>query len=134
MPIRPENKALYPANWKEISLARREAAGQKCEWCKAPNGVVIYRFADGSAYMTPNGDSFDATDGTKGPSIRGSEMPKGRFTKVVLTVAHLNHDPRDCSDENLRALCQKCHNAYDAPMRRKGIVERKALPLFDGGS
>jgi len=43
---------------------------------------------------------------------------------VVLTVAHLNHRPEDCAEENLAALCQRCHNAYDAPMRRRGIVER----------
>ena len=34
-------------------------------------------------------------------------------SKVVLTVAHLNHDPQDCRDENLRAWCQRCHLAYD---------------------
>jgi hypothetical protein len=33
---------------------------------------------------------------------------------------------------NLKALCQKCHNTYDAPTRRKGVVARKPLPLFDG--
>jgi len=33
---------------------------------------------------------------------------------VVLTVAHLDHDPQNCSDENLRALCQRCHLRYDA--------------------
>lgn len=35
-------------------------------------------------------------------------------SRVVLTVAHLNHDPRDVSDENLAALCQRCHLTYDA--------------------
>src|SRR3972149_7308041 len=43
---------------------------------------------------------------------------------VVPTGAHLNHRPEDCAEENLAALCQRCHNAYDAPMRRRGIVER----------
>lgn len=38
-------------------------------------------------------------------------------SKVVLTIAHLNHIPEDCRDENLRALCQKCHNSYDAKHR-----------------
>ena len=33
---------------------------------------------------------------------------------VVLTVAHLDHDPQNCADENLRALCQRCHLTYDA--------------------
>ncbi|MCM0001103.1 MAG: hypothetical protein NBV68_17150, partial [Erythrobacter sp.] len=43
---------------------------------------------------------------------------------VVLTVAHFNHQPEDCADDNLRAWCQRCHNTYDAPMRRAGIRER----------
>jgi hypothetical protein len=50
---------------------------------------------------------------------------------VVLTVAHLNHDPMNCDGmesvddiysvsllpiekSNLRALCQRCHLTYDA--------------------
>lgn len=45
-------------------------------------------------------------------------------SKVVLTTAHLDHTPENCDDANLAALCQKCHNAYDAPMRRRGIIER----------
>lgn len=39
-------------------------------------------------------------------------------SKVVLTIAHHpDPDPMNCSDENLHALCQKCHNTVDAPMR-----------------
>ena len=33
---------------------------------------------------------------------------------VVLTVAHLDHNPQNCADDNLRALCQRCHLRYDA--------------------
>lgn len=36
---------------------------------------------------------------------------------VTLTVAHLNHNPSDCRDENLAALCNQCHNAYDRQYR-----------------
>lgn len=32
---------------------------------------------------------------------------------VVLATAHLNHQPGDDRISNLRALCQKCHLAYD---------------------
>jgi len=46
-------------------------------------------------------------------------------SKIVLTVAHLDHTPENCADENLRAWCQRCHNRYDAPMRRQGIKDRK---------
>ena len=34
--------------------------------------------------------------------------------KRTLTVAHLNHDPADCSEENLMAMCAPCHLRYDA--------------------
>lgn len=38
---------------------------------------------------------------------------------IVLTVAHLNHTPEDCRPENLAALCQRHHLAYDAQHHRK---------------
>jgi 5-methylcytosine-specific restriction endonuclease McrA len=43
---------------------------------------------------------------------------------VVLTIAHLDHQPENCDDENLRALCQRCHNRYDAPVRAANIKIR----------
>lgn len=38
-------------------------------------------------------------------------------SRVVLTIAHLDHTPENCDYSNLRALCQKCHNNYDLPHR-----------------
>lgn len=38
-------------------------------------------------------------------------------SKVVLTIAHLDHDIRNNVDENLQAWCQKCHNSYDTQHR-----------------
>ena len=35
MPIRPENKARYPKDWKQISLRIRERAGWRCEYVDA---------------------------------------------------------------------------------------------------
>ena len=36
-------------------------------------------------------------------------------SRVILTVAHLDHDPEnwDVTDDRLAALCQKCHLGYD---------------------
>jgi hypothetical protein len=44
---------------------------------------------------------------------RNGEPAKWAKGKVVLTVAHLNHTPEDCRDENLKAMCQRCHLRYD---------------------
>lgn len=35
-------------------------------------------------------------------------------SRVVLTIAQLDHTPEHCTPTNLRALCQRCHLTYDA--------------------
>lgn len=53
---------------------------------------------------------------------------------VVLTVAHLDHDPANNERSNLRAMCQRCHLAYDrehhAATRRKRKHEASAIRDF----
>ena len=49
-------------------------------------------------------------------------------SRVVLTTAHLSHDPSDNRDENLKALCQACHNRYDAAKR---VANRKVYQRWD---
>jgi 5-methylcytosine-specific restriction endonuclease McrA len=44
---------------------------------------------------------------------------KENGSRVVLTIAHLDHTPENCTDDNLRALCQKCHNSYDREHRNE---------------
>jgi hypothetical protein len=38
--------------------------------------------------------------------------PRYKFS-VVLATAHLSHDRKDDSDQNLKALCQYCHLKHD---------------------
>ena len=45
--------------------------------------------------------------------------------QIVLTIAHLDHTPENNARENLRALCQKCHNKYDAKHRAETRRRRK---------
>ncbi len=54
MPIKPENKARYPANWKEIRAAILLRAHDCCEQCKVPNRERIARGAgpDADTYQT----------------------------------------------------------------------------------
>ncbi len=49
---------------------------------------------------------------------------------VVLTVAHLDHDPANNADDNLAALCQRRHNTYNAPKRH---ANRKHCQLRQAG-
>lgn len=93
MPIKPENRARYPRDWPQISLRiRRERAGDRCE-CRGECG----HDHDGRC-RERNGQLH---------SVTGSA--------VVLTVAHLDHTPENNREENLRAMCQRCHLAHDRP-------------------
>lgn len=86
----PVDWKRYPPNWAEISLRIRQREEWRCKWCGAEN--------------------------TQPHPVTGS--------KVILTVAHLGvdkpdgspgdkHDKMDVRDENLAALCQRCHLNYD---------------------
>lgn len=131
MPIRPENRSRYPSDWPRIADAIRARAGDTCECCGVPNGAMIrratsdngiplWRLATDSAYE--NGRS--AADGSEVIDTGEDTCAWGRAVRVVLTVAHLDHRPENCDPANLRAWCQRCHNTYDAPMRRAGIAAR----------
>jgi len=58
---------------------------------------------------------------------------KRRPYRVVLTVAHLNHDPADCSDGNLAALCQPCHLGYDANQHKRNAAETRRRRIVANG-
>jgi hypothetical protein len=46
-------------------------------------------------------------------------------SRVVLTVAHLDHNPQNCAPDNLRALCQCCHLRYDAQEHARHAAETR---------
>lgn len=85
MPIKPENKKRYPKNWKEIRERKLLEAGNCCQG--SPD------FPDCKA---ANYESHPVTG-----------------SKVILTIGHLDHQPENCDDKNLRAWCQRCHLNYD---------------------
>lgn len=128
MPIRPENKARYPANWSEISGSIRDRAKHKCEECGIPNYELGGRDPGGKwRKAQPTGDNgLKLTWPAPGEFgwCEGWPTEQLRIVRIVLTVAHLNHTPEDCRPENLKCWCQRCHNRYDAEERRRGIRQR----------
>ena len=106
MPIRASERGRYPSDWAVISARIRGRAGGGCE------GIP------GSACQARHGERHPLTGAV-----------------VVLTVAHLDHQPENCADENLRALCQRCHNRYDQPHRQRNAAltrrqQKRNLDLF----
>jgi 5-methylcytosine-specific restriction endonuclease McrA len=81
-----------------------------------------------SAILVRAGNACE-TDGCG--AINGQPHPI-TGSKVVLTIAHLDHTPENCDPANLRAWCQRCHNAYDAKTRQAGIRKRRLAAMAIG--
>ena len=123
MPIKPENKDKYPNNWKQISEdIRFNRANNRCEVCGIKNYSVIKRLPDGT-WKNPCQTEWDMIHSRiKNCHSNMTESLKYHgFTKVILTVAHLDHQPENCDYLNLKAMCQKCHNNYDKSHRKETI-------------
>ncbi len=54
-------------------------------------------------------------------------------SKVVLTIAHMDHDETHADPERCRALCQKCHLSWDAKHHAKNaaLTRRRKAPQID---
>lgn len=126
MPTRAENKAKYPKDWAAISARIRARAGNCCEECGVSNGQLGGRLPDGQwAPALPTGENgLQLTWPQPGEHAWCEGGYKLRIVRIVLTTAHLDHEPSNCTDENLKSLCQCCHNRYDMATRRRGIQER----------
>lgn len=112
----------YPANWKtEIRPRILERSNHCCEQCGVKNYAVGARDKNGQWH---DERSIHTLNSSHGLELFG-EFP--RMIKIVLTIAHMNHDITDNRPENLQALCQKCHLTYDAQYHAKNAREtRKA--------
>lgn len=144
MPIKPENRDRYPANWAtEIRPSILERARNRCEWCGKPNREEVWVNDEGSwknwpcgvMWIKPNGippipDRYPAVQwrAVKGPSTSGFKT-----VKVVLTIAHMDHVPEHCEPDNLRALCQRCHLNYDACHHAKSAAATRRAQLEQDG-
>lgn len=130
MPIKPENASRYPTDWARIRARIQQRAGDLCEECGVKNHALGGRLKDGTwlpaipdesllrlRWPTPGTWSACGKDG--GPYVRL------RIVRIVCTTAHLDHQPENCADENLRFLCQRCHLRYDAEHHRQSAYQTR---------
>src|SRR5262245_56960038 len=100
----PINKAAYPLDWPAISRRIRERDQHCCKWCGMPNGAYVY-YDHGETIVLAADDRAEAEQAA----------PIGvKVSRVVLTVAHLDHNSAHNDDANLAALCQRDHLRHDA--------------------
>ena len=140
----PIDYSKYPKNWKtEIRPRILKRAENKCEFCKIDNYAVTHYDKHGKRQLDDSEQYMDINDCKRTYSasmnykkMMEKEYPKLRFAVVVLTIAHLDHDISNSDDENLRALCQKCHLGHDAKHHAMNAAvtrakRRKQNYLFD---
>jgi hypothetical protein len=81
-------RGLYPSNWGQIAWECKERAGWCCEFCGVAHRARVV-----------NGET-------------------GVVSEVVLSAAHLDHDPWN-PHPRLAALCRSCHARYDWSWRER---------------
>lgn len=102
------DKAKYPNNWPAISIQVRTEAGNRCEWC----GVANY--AEGARDCAGKWWGKERIEAAPPELFRRWFDPATlKLIRIVLTVAHLDHDESNMERSNLAALCQRCHLRHD---------------------
>ena len=140
----PCDYSRYPPDWPAIRARILKRAGYRCESCGVRRHAVGYREADGY-FMAAGGNLLaDAAGSGQHPSGEplsyaearefcevynccsdGRDDDGNRWIVIVLTVGHLDEGDLDCPDDRLKAWCQRCHNRYDAAMRRRHAKETR---------
>lgn len=120
----PIDYSKYPSNWKSEIVPRiLKRAKNKCEICGLENRQDIYSM---KIYIRVHGKygyrSIWFSDKADADRCNLGIIKKVR---VILTVAHLDHDEtnHNVTDDRLKAMCQKCHLAYDAEEKYKRILK-----------
>ena len=135
----PIDYKKYCADWKLRSkFIRFYRAKNKCEFCGVDNYKAIVRCTMGNlpVYYDWSGILYDANNSKIIPrDVFNSSFNKEseKAIKVVLTTAHLDHDLKNNSFFNLKALCQKCHLNYDRKNNNMKKGNRNQLEMFENG-
>ena len=137
--VMPIDYKKYHPNWKtEIRPAVLTRANNRCECCGVDNYEYVFRgyLQNGKeVYQDVEGRVFDAENSRllfKDLFVYIKPLsgnPNQKAIKVVLTIAHLNHNVDDNEMINLKAMCQRCHLRYDKEHHKatrktkRGIIE-----------
>ena len=106
MPIRPENRDRYPANWEDIRQAILKREGNCCKWCRVPNGVSHPR--TGSKVVLTIAHVHDPDPENVDPDNLAA----------LCQSCHLNHD-------------RPYHVAMRSFNQRQQAMEAGQLPMFE---
>ena len=111
----PINYKDYHPKWSLIRKLVLKRDNYCCKWCGAPQYAFIYR-------TKKDKESKEWNYAPEGHMVDEMEGFGYKVTKIILTVAHLDHDKTNNRFWNLAALCQKCHLNHD---RKQHALNRK---------
>lgn len=138
----------YAPNWREIRAMIIARAGERCECtgqcghkhsdgrCGVPNRARINRGIDFPWRWMREDDRFDLLESDYVSLAEEAYQYSDDAIRVVLTVAHIDHDESNNDPANLLAMCQFCHLSMDrednARRRRENIRVKCAAGELPG--
>lgn len=120
----PMDASRYPPNWAELSAAAKQAAGWCCQECGVPHLAWGWRDPTGAFHQVDPAPLADR--GLRPPFDLWTGEAVRHLIRIILTVSHVDHDTANSAPGNLRALCQRCHLAYDLHHHMKNAANTRA--------
>jgi len=108
----PCDYSRYPKDWKQIRERILQRENNCCKECGVKNYDIGYRDDLGGWHPIECSHQGDA-------DAEWAKSVGWKIIKIVLTVAHLDHDVTNNSDENLAALCQLHHLRLDSKQHKE---------------
>lgn len=97
------NRERYPENWhSEIRPKILTRDKFKCQNCNIKQGT--------QGYYDKQRNFIECDEWLKNWAIKQGF----KVQKIFLQIAHIDHNPMNCSDENLKSLCPACHLKNDS--------------------
>lgn len=103
----PIDYKKYSPDWKKIRAEILDRECDCCKFCGIENYAIGYRAGQGEFIGLSRMESEAWSEDGK------------KQIRIVLTVAHLDHDITNNDHDNLAALCQRCHLRYDSKHHAK---------------
>ena len=128
----PIDYKKYPKNWlSEIRPRIMKRANNTCEFegCDFKHGETVWavKYKGKTQAWYRNKEDAEAHEPKSYEIRKGVQVPNPKPVKVILTIAHLDHDETNhhVKDERLKAACQLCHLRYDAKEKyRRSLHDR----------
>lgn len=117
----PMDKRNYPPDWRAISKRIRAQANQQCQECGVVNGAFGARDKHDKWHDVAD---IDGLNSDVGYCLFGDDYPK--IIRIVLIVAHLDHNTWNNDDSNLKSLCQRCRLRLDGPRHKEHAKATRA--------